>query len=320
MNFILTQNQYNKIYRIDNYIITEQTNTKLYNWFKSVPEDKLNKLFRGFYLKYIPDNPDWVRGILNKFITEYNLSRQDILKIISQKDAVVYLDDAKYKQLMGYLKSSSDVITMALYIQKDSKNELPRIKTTIDAINNSNMPTEDKTNALNKLKSYYEIFSKYSGKIIMSNNTSQYEKYGYDLNNVLSHERVHQLLDVTKNKLYSIIYGICDFKNCNQTRNKEYYSKPDEMYAYLMELRYVMKLQPTDVITNVEITESSDKFLLKIWVSRGGKQLQLPPKILFRDSNIYQTLKCCKTNMGEGLKQLHNSLAKANIQTTTTTA
>jgi len=268
MKYIITERQYR--------IITEQTDNVdwLINWFKKVPEKKLIQTFT----------------VKNKDGSETRMTRNDILKLLSDKSRIVILTDP---------------------------NEIARVLGTRLAMFQYTWDPK-----------YSDIRDKkYTNKVVINGlewknilkNDPQYQQFK-NLDDLKHHEQIHLIQNAQKNGMgdwnanaSKTISGFC--KGNSNSMCKEdmwYHSKPEEIYGHLFTMREFLGIEPIDTVTDASVTISRNIATINVTVSRNGKTIKLPTKTLSTKSSTFITLYCCNNSFKQTLMYLHNTLAKNN--------
>jgi hypothetical protein len=293
---------------IGNVILEQEKSTWLYKWFEKVPDQKIVNTFSG--VKIIPLNIEQLLKGNMSMIRIIRYSKNDILNII--KNVVI---TKVPKGIIDKINSIDGQQRIAMFINPVSEktiNDLNHLKKTLNDLDRNNYESmsftekEEIMGMKELIKSKAEIlelFSKYSNQILIPDNIDSIIK-NYTTDSVIAHETMHKLYNMTQDSAKSIIDKICDWRKCNN----DYFNDETEIYSYLFNLRYKLNLQPTDIIEDVKIIEDDDlKANLLITVNRNDKKIIL--KDLIKKDSVYTALKCCKGNIEQSIKDLHNNLA-----------
>ena len=258
-------------------IISEQSNNIdwLVNWFKNVPEKKIKNTF--------------TRKV--RLGLETNMAKDEIVKLLSDKSKVVILNDPnEIKRLK--LDGKLGLFFTAL----DTKNPDPRDR-------------------------------QYLGKVVINSdwkniikNNPQFKDLK-TLETLTHHEQTHLLQkgqrdadsewDVKGSKLISnFCTGNTKYPECTSILSWFYNGRPDEIYAHLMTIREMLKLQPTDIIVDANATIKNKIVTINVTVKRGGNTMTLPTRTMNFDSSTFQAIYCCSNSFKRTLMYLHNTLAK----------
>jgi len=295
-------------------LIYEQQETKdnwLYNWFKNVPENKIKNTFQMVQIK-LPT----IQNTKNTDIKSYEkiipLSKEQILNILSQNVEIVQIPYKELYQLkpgaiaVYFEKNTKDLVVQAIELIEPIISELLE-KSKLKPLGLSDKQYLDEyNNIVSKLKK----MSEFAGKVVVSDRSSEVaKKSGLDIKDVVRHEMVHALYDMTQEAAEKTIDRICTKKDC-----EDYYQKRTEIYAYLFTLRSNFHLMPTDVIQSVNVKQDKKNSTITIIVNRNNKNFSIKNS-LPNESSTIEALKCCTGNFGNSLKKLHNSLATSKKQT-----
>lgn len=294
-------------------LIYEQQETKdnwLYDWFKNVPEDKIKNTFQMVQIK-LPTTQNKVDNNIKSFEKTVPLTKEQILNILSKNVEIVQIP---WKELYE-LKPGA----IAVYFENNTKDLAAQTIKLIEPII-SELQDKSKTKPLglldkqnfdkyNNLVSRLKKLSVFSGKVVISDRSSERAKLsGLDMKDVVRHEMVHALYDMTQEAAEKTIDSICTKKDC-----EDYYKKRTEIYAYLFTLRSKFNLMPTDVIQSVNVQQDKKNSTITIIVNRNNKNFSIKNS-LPNDSSTIEALRCCTGNFGSSLKKLHNSLATSKKQ------
>lgn len=305
MRYILSEIQYHKL-------INEQDESKwLYDWFKNVPEDKIKNTFTR--IEVMPITTFSFSKGSNNFTKTTSFDKKQILNFLSKGAEIVKVPIEEFMKL-GHKGS------LAMYVEQTAKQVIPqnieKIKKTISEIKNllnSNPKSIDLKQSLKEaddMLHLYEKLAEYSGKIVIPENyleRSKDSKLGS--REIIGHEMVHYLYDMTKESAKEVIKKICSNSKC-----EKYFKEETEVYAYLFTLRSKFNMMPTDIIKSVSTTKGKENSRIEIIIDRNGKNYTIT-NFLPTESATFKALKCCTGNFGDSLKKLHNTLAYNSTRT-----
>lgn len=276
-------------------ILEQKTDNWLYNWFKNVPE---NKIVNTFVVTEIL--PISVNDMLNgRFANtkKKTFNKKQILNILSSNPGVVSIPTDVFSKL------NAGSTTLAVYIDSSAAAKLNPMLNNLAAIMEKNPFLKDDENLL-KAKEQAELQIKYSGKIILPQNFQEKSKSsGLDRKDIVRHETLHYLYDMTQDSAKDVIKKICAKSKC-----EGYFNEETEIYAYLFTLRSKFNMQPIDVIKSVNMSKGPKTATISIVYSRSGKDYTVKDTLPSKSMTI-KAMECCTGDFGASLKALHNTLA-----------
>lgn len=276
-------------------ILEQKTDNWLYNWFKNVPENKIANTFVVTEILPISVN-DMLNG---RFVNtkKKTFNKKEILNILSSNPGVISIPADVFSKL------NVGSTTLAVYIDSSAAAKLSPMLNNLVATMEKNSSLKDDEKLL-KAKEQAELQIKYSGKIILPQNFQEKSKSsGLDREDIVRHETLHYLYDMTQDSAKSVIKQICAKSKC-----KGYFNEETEIYAYLFTLRSKFNMQPIDVIKSVNLSKDPKTATISIVYSRNGKDYIVKDTLPSKSSTI-KAMECCTGDFGASLKALHNTLA-----------
>jgi hypothetical protein len=311
-------------------LLEEKKDNWLYNWFKNVPENKITKTFFG--VEFMPlDTKQMLKGNYNN-IKKITYSKNEILDILSKNTQTVQLPEKDFQAFIGgalaaYIKlDSKDTMVVAIKNMeqrlKKYQNDYNALKAKLKAkpptkmIGKNGKPVEDTdviyadmnklliTVVSDKIK-VAKFFQQNAGKIILPIGLAKkMDDSGMTSKEATRHETVHYLYDMTQESAKTLIRKICAKSKCDN----DYFNDESEIYAYLFTLRSKFKMEPIDVIKNVNLSKGEKNSTISIVYDRGGKEYIIKDTLPTKSATI-EAMVCCTGDFGSSLKALHNGLA-----------
>ncbi len=253
----------------------------LINWFKNVPEEKLEKTFTT------TDNQGKVR----------TMTRDEIIKVLSDKSNVVIITDPSEKEQLGLN------VGLGMFLNKYHGNRGPvHKKYAGKVVISGDWKNIIKTDPMYKdVKGLNGVKHHEQTHLIQHRQSNFDKKKGYGVND--------------KSQWHKTISGYCK-PNTSPFCKEEtgwgfgYYERPEEIYSHLFTIREFLGIQPMDLVTYADARIKNKVATINVSVYRDGKVIQLPTKTMGTDSSTFITIYCCNKSFKSTLIFLNNTLAK----------
>jgi hypothetical protein len=304
MDYIISEYQYKLI------LEQELNDNWLYDWFKSVPENKIKNTFSfigvNFFQKFITNKS-------TKIPTPLSFSKYEILNLLSKKPKINVVDKNTF-ELMGQLITDVGIL-YGFYIDEKFKEVGSELLSSILQIEKDYKKYEgdpninDKFKEIETTKKIINLIIQYAGSIVVPNDLkNKIKNSGLSVKDVTRHEEMHVLYDNTLDHADEVIRGLCSNSKCNG-KKFDYVKKSTEIYSFLMTLRSKMNLSPIDVIKSSKIIKGHSQSEIVLTIDRDGKTIILRD-YLPNNSTVLKAMECCTGDIGNSIKILHNTLAK----------
>jgi hypothetical protein len=302
MRYIISERQYRLL------IEQESSDNWLYNWFRDVPEEKIRNTFAFFNPNSFDNFFNAPQNIKNRIPRPNYYTKIEILDLLSKKPKINNVDKNTFDFING------DTNTGALYIGSEFAEKFQEYTTFMDDMEKELSKYEKTPEISSRLKELestrkrIEHMAKYAGSILIpSDINSRIKGWGMSEKDIVRHEEMHGLYDITQNVADNIIKSLCKSSKCNKEELKSV-TKNTEVYSYLMTIRSKFNMSPTDVVKSAKVLRGPKDSEIILVVDRNGKSLTLKD-YLPNNSAVLKAMECCTGDIGNSIKVLHNTLA-----------
>jgi hypothetical protein len=308
MKYIISERQY--------LLLIEQDSSDnwLYNWFKNVPEDKIKNTFAFFSPNSFDNFFNSSQNIKNRIPRPNYFTKFEILDLLSKKPKINTID----KDTFDFI--NDDTNTGALYIGREFAEKFQEYNDFMDKMERELSKYEKTPEISTRLKDIQltrkrvKHMAEYAGSIIIpSDINSRIKGWGMSTKDIVRHEEMHGLYDITQNVADNIIRSLCKSSKCNKEELMSV-TKNTEVYSYLMTIRSKFNMSPTDVVKSARVVKGPKDSEIILVVDRNGKSLTLKD-YLPTNSAVLKAMECCTGDIGNSIKVLHNTLAMNNAPT-----